>query len=109
MLKKKNRLLRISKTKNEKVFTSALFKVRISESGEKNSKFGFVVAKKVSKSAVVRNRTKRVLKKAARELLQNMVSGKNIMIVARKELDFKKEKEAFDTLFEFFKKANITK
>jgi ribonuclease P protein component len=58
MLKKQNRLGKITKTKENKLFTSPLFNLRISDNKESQIKFAFIVSKKIDKRAVIRNQTK---------------------------------------------------
>jgi ribonuclease P protein component len=48
-----------------------------------NSRFGIVISKKVSKRAVVRNRIKRRIKGALRELIAQMCPGRLVTIVCR--------------------------
>jgi ribonuclease P protein component len=48
-----------------------------------NSRFGIVIGKKVSKRAVVRNRIKRRIKGALRELIIRIRPGKLVTIVCR--------------------------
>lgn len=92
MLKKKNRLKKISGAKGKNINTP-LFNLKVSESADKNTKFGFVVSKKISKKAVLRNKTKRVLQKAAREILEKTQKGKNIIIYAKKTFTYKDSEE----------------
>ena len=86
MLKKQNRLSRITRKREDKLFTFPLFNLRVSDNGEKITKFAFVVSKKIDKRAVVRNRTKRVLRSAAEEIVKKSEIGKNIVIVSKKAL-----------------------
>ncbi|HYM65526.1 MAG TPA: ribonuclease P protein component [Candidatus Sulfotelmatobacter sp.] len=92
MLKKKNRLKKI-KGASGKTINTPLFSLKISQSGEKETKFGFVVSKKISKKAVLRNKTKRVLQEAARGALEKVASGKNIIIYAKKNFTYKDTEE----------------
>ncbi len=48
-----------------------------------NSRFGIVISKKVSKKAVVRNRIKRRIKGALRELIDRIRPGRLVTIVCR--------------------------
>jgi ribonuclease P protein component len=109
MLKKINRLsnLRI-KAKSQK-FENPLLSVKIASSDEDETKFGFVVSKKIDQRAVVRNKTKRVLKKAARQLLNKLDKGKNIIVYAKAKVDFTQEKAIEKNLEQVFKKAEIIK
>jgi ribonuclease P protein component len=47
------------------------------------SRFGIVIGKKVSKKAVVRNRIKRRIKGALRELISQILPGRLVTIVCR--------------------------
>ena len=71
MLKKKNRLKKITGAIG-KTISTPLFNLKISESGEEETKFGFVVSKKVSKKAV---------------------TGKNIIIYAKTTFTYKDTEE----------------
>ncbi len=102
MLKKENRLKKVAGTKG-KVIETPLFNIKISKSGEKVSRFGFVVSKKVSKKAVLRNKTKRVLAQSARELLKSLGEGKNVIVYAKKLLTFKQLEEVKKSLQEALK------
>lgn len=109
MLKKKNRLGKIKKTRQSKFFASPNFNVRISENKEKETRFGVVVSKKTSKKAVLRNKTKRVIRDIIKTHLNNILKGKDIIIVSKKKLNKKTRKEAEVELLDVFKKANIIK
>ena len=92
MLKRENRLSRILRRVGEKKYFSPLFQVRISENNDNKARFGFIVSKKIDKRAVVRNKTKRVLRDAAKTLIDNVL-GKDIIIIAKKDLSFKEKEE----------------
>jgi ribonuclease P protein component len=103
MLKRENRLAKIIKIVGEKKYNSALFTARVSENKENKVRFGFVVSKRIDKKAVVRNRTKRVLRDAAAEFIGNL-SGKDIVVVAKKSLDFSQKEEVAKEFSSIFKK-----
>lgn len=109
MLKKQNRLAKISQKNKGRVFTSHLFNIRVTEGKSKESKFGFVVSKKVNKSAVLRNRTKRVLKKIIKDNLEKIVQGKEVVIVSKKDLNWEDIKETEEALISILEKAKILK
>lgn len=106
MLKRENRLKITGKNSPVRVFNSPLFIAKISD-GSGSTKFGFVVSKKVSKSAVVRNRAKRVLRESAGEVLKKIIPGKNILIISKSELGFEQKEEVVDSLIKVFTKAEI--
>jgi ribonuclease P protein component len=86
MLKKQNRLGKITRRKGDKHFTFPLFNLRVSDNRERTTKFAFIVSKKIDKRAVVRNRTKRVLRSAAEEVIKKFGIGKDIVIISKKAL-----------------------
>ena len=92
MLKRENRLSRIARKIDDKKYFSPLFNVRISDNKDGKVRFGFVVSKRIDKRAVVRNRTKRVLRNVAEEFI-NELKGKDIIVVAKKSLTFKEKIE----------------
>lgn len=109
MLKKQNRLSVIRKNTEDAFFSSPLFNIAISGGNETNVRFGFVVSKKISKKAVVRNRTKRVLQYAAGSMLTKIKPGNKITLIAKKELDFLQKEETENTLKELLIKAKLVK
>lgn len=92
MLKRENRLSKITRRVGENKYFSPFFQVRISENKESKARFGFIVSKKIDKRAVVRNQTKRVLRSAA-EAFINHLGGKDIIVTAKKPLTFKEKGE----------------
>jgi len=92
MLRRENRLSRIARKIDDKKYFSPLFNVRISDNKDGKVRFGFVVSKRIDKRAVVRNRTKRVLRNVAEEFI-NELKGKDIIVVAKKSLTFKEKIE----------------
>jgi ribonuclease P protein component len=103
MLKRENRLAKITHRADEKKYFSPLFNIRIAESKDGKTRFGFVVAKKVDKKAVVRNRTKRVLRDAVKDFLKDL-TNKEIVIVAKKSLTFKEKAEVIKEFKNIFNK-----
>src|SRR5450830_1883118 len=97
MLKRENRLSRILRRVGEKKYFSPLFQVRISENNDNKARFGFIVSKKIDKRAVIRNQTKRVLRSAVEPFINN-ATGKNIIIVAKKNLLPKEKDEVIKEL-----------
>lgn len=109
MLKKQNRLSKITYKTNDTFFSSPLFNLRISDNGEEVSRFGLVVSKKISKSAVARNKIKRSLRIAIENNLEKISSGKNIIIIAKKEFVDAEKEVLGEKFIEVIKKANILK
>jgi ribonuclease P protein component len=107
MLKKRNRLSKPFAKKNALNFSSSLFNIKIYDSSEEVSRFAFIVSKKISRSAVLRNKTKRVLAKAAEETIKKIKETKDIVIIAKKQLEFSQTNNAKEALEEVFRKAKI--
>jgi ribonuclease P protein component len=105
MLKKQNRLGKITKTKENKLFTSPLFNIRISDNKENKTRFAFIVSKKIDKRAVIRNRTKRVLRSAVEEIIEKLKTGKDIVIISKKALVPEQTKEVLAALESTFRKT----
>lgn len=109
MLKKENRLSKVSNKNNSSFLNSAFFNIRISDNKEKESRFGVVVSKKTSKKAVFRNKTKRIIRNIITENIDRIKKSKDIIIVSKKVLNKTVKKEAEIELLDLFKKAEIIK
>ena len=107
MLKKQNRLGKITRKKGDRLFTFPLFNLSVFDNKEKTTRFAFIVSKKIDKRAVIRNRTKRVLRSVVEEMVGKTSGGKNIVIVSKKALMFNQKKEAFEILQDTFRKIGI--
>ena len=107
MLKKQNRLQRINKSKEAVTFSTPLFNLKISKNVEGSKKFGFIVSKKVSKSAVIRNKTKRIIRSVIEEDLEKIASGKDFLIISKKQLEWKQKEQVKEILENTFKKAKV--
>ncbi|MBL7150438.1 ribonuclease P protein component [Candidatus Microgenomates bacterium] len=71
--------------KKGKRFSFPLFNLVVCQQSQLlNSRFTFVVSTKISKKAVVRNRTKRLLSEAVRLLLPQIKKGFDIIFFAKK-------------------------
>jgi len=107
MLKKQNRLARIIRKSKGSAYSSPFFSIKIYDGEEKTTRFGFIVSKKISGKAVVRNRTKRVLRAAAGSLVTQINPAKDIIVFSKKELNFKQAEDALKSMTEIFTKARI--
>ena len=78
-------------------------------SASKETRFGIVVSKKTSKKAVLRNKTKRVIRNIISQNLDRISKSKDIIIVSKKILGKGLKKEAEQELVDLFKKIKIIK
>lgn len=85
MLAKKHRLPKGVRIKNGRTFSSRFFLLKTGENNEGLSRFGFLVSKKISKSAVIRNRIKRQIRRCIEENLNNIISGVDMLFIAKNE------------------------
>lgn len=115
MLFRENRLK--NKKDFEKIFEQGkgfkqdfLF-LKIIENNLKKARFGFVVSKKVSKKAVVRNKIKRRLREIVRNKLkqEQIKIGIDGVLVALQGIDEKEFEEIEKIIDTLFNKAGITK
>jgi ribonuclease P protein component len=107
MLKKQNRLGRVARTKDDRLFTSPLFNLRISDNKENRIKFAFIVSKKIDKRAVVRNQTKRILRSAVESIIDKIELGRNVIVISRKVLAPEQKEQVNESMGEIFRKAGI--
>ncbi len=85
MLKKENRLTSFSLSGSKNIATP-LFNLKISQNNSECSRFGFIVSKKVSSSAVVRNSAKRKVRSIIEEKLENIEKGFDLAFYLKKEI-----------------------
>lgn len=73
------------------------------------SRFGFVVSKKVSKKACIRNRIKRVLREIARKEIGLCKTGLDIVVVARPGIETINFQSMEELLIALLKKSKTLK
>lgn len=111
MLPKTNRL---QKEKDiEKVFKEGkgskedFLVLKVIKNNLKNPRFGFIVSKKVSNKATIRNRIKRQLRSLIQENLKSVNPGQDILILALPGLENKDFWEIEEVINKLLKKARI--
>lgn len=111
MLPKINRLTK--KKDLERVFKKGkgvkegLLILRTVKNNLDNSRFGFIVSKKVSKKASLRNKVKRRLRDLVRGKLKKIKKGKDNLLVALPGLETKSFRDIKETVDKLFKKAGL--
>jgi len=92
--------------KQGKGFKQGFLYLKIRKNNLDASRFGFVISKKFSKKAVIRNKTKRRLSEIIKKKLLEIKKGMDIIIVVMPgaENEFQKLEDTIDKLF---KKAKL--
>ena len=75
--------------------------------GIKDKKFLFLVSKKVSKSAVERNRIKRIMKRTTLELVNKMRKDGHVAIIAKRNCLDESSDEIKKDIYGVFKDINL--
>lgn len=111
MLPIKNRLKK--REDFAKVFSKGAFveydglSVKYLKNSLETTRIGFPVGKNYSKKAVVRNRTRRVLRVAAKECLADIKAGFDIIVLIRPTLQNIELKHTSQSLKKVLQKANL--
>lgn len=90
------------------VIRSPLFTMRIAKNNKENSRFSVVVSKAVDKSAVLRNRTKRVMLGCISEVLPKITPGYDVVIHMKKSVENDSDKNLQKTLVQSLSKGKLT-
>ena len=111
MLAKENRLKRKKDFeklfKEGKSFREKFLVLKINKNNLNSNRFGFIVSKKVSKKAPVRNKIKRRLREIVRKEIDNYQKGFDVAIIALPGTVLKDFKEIDQALTSALKKIKI--
>jgi ribonuclease P protein component len=113
MLPKENRLKK--KKDFEKAFRQGkgikqdLLFLKLLKNNLNVTRFGFIVSKKLSKKATVRNKIRRRLSEVIRTNLEGIKKGWDGVIVASPGIENKNFQEIKESISRLFKKANLIK
>lgn len=86
-LKKKNDFARI--LRQGKFYQDIFLSLRETKNDLSQTRVGFIVSKKVSKKATIRNKVKRRLREAVRDELNKLKLGKDIVFFTKKGIEDK--------------------
>ena len=75
---------------------------------KKVNRLGITVSKKIG-NAVVRNRARRIIKESYRQLESNLITGYDIVIVARRRIITMNQKDVQKALDQEFQKTGLSK
>jgi ribonuclease P protein component len=81
--------------------------LRIVKNHEQKSRFGFVVSKKVSAKATIRNKVKRRLRDAISNQLKHIAKPADVVIIALPGIEKKKFSEIQEAIMHSFKKLKL--
>lgn len=81
--------------------------LKVKKNKSKKLRFGFVVSKKISKKAVVRNKIKRRLREVVKEKIKKIDKDFDIIIIALPGAETKNFQEFRITIEKLFKKAGV--
>jgi ribonuclease P protein component len=93
--------------KNSKSLRSNLFILKISQNNLGLSRFGFVVSKKISKKAVVRNKIKRRMSEAIKAQAEKVKSGTDLVFVTLSGIEKKEFSEIKEAINNALLKARL--
>lgn len=93
--------------KQGKKFSGETFGLLVLPTGQKFSRFGFLLSNRLSKKATLRNRTKRRLREAVRKLLFWVKPGFDVVFLGRKRLLEESSAQINPEMEKVFKKAGL--
>lgn len=102
-LRKKNDFERVMRSKTSKSAATSFLKAKVFFSEEENTRIGFVVSKKVSKKAILRNKIKRRLREAARKMIPGLKPGFDVVVFTTPDIvrnDYSQIEKALAALFQ---------
>jgi len=108
-IKKKKDFEKIFK-KKEKSFRNKLFVLKISENKLPYTRFGFVVSKKISSKATIRNKIRRRISSVVRSQKEKLKSGLDLIIIVlpgAEKGNFSETKEATIEILQKAKCLNL--
>lgn len=106
-LRKKKDFERVLKNQQSQAVAVYFLGGKFLENGLSKIRVGFVVSKKISKKAVIRNKIKRQLREIVRPKIKNFEQGVDLIIFTKPEILGKNFLEIKKAVDELFKKANI--
>ena len=93
--------------KKGKSFRNNFLILKIAQNNLKESRFGFIISKKVSKKAILRNKIKRRLRDIIRQNIKDIKKGIDVVLIILPGLEKKNFLEIKEILNTLFKKAGL--
>jgi ribonuclease P protein component len=95
--------------RNGKYLSSDLISIKFFSNSIGTTRIGFIVSKKISKKAVLRNRIKRILRESTRRYLDKIKEGYDIIIIAKEKMKEIESNEVIKEMEYLLNKANLIK
>ncbi|MBI3337423.1 MAG: ribonuclease P protein component [Candidatus Staskawiczbacteria bacterium] len=93
--------------KEGKSFKSTFLVLKAVKNNLKENRFGFIVSKKVSKKAILRNKIKRNLRDIVRQNIKDIKSGVDVVLIVLPDFGKKNFSEIKEILNNLLKKAGL--
>jgi len=113
MLKKQHRITKDKEFeavfKKGQIFFSPFFNIKIAKNNRDIARFGIIINNRISKKAVIRNKSKRQLRSIIKLNLPNIIPGVDVVIMAKPAItvtEFAKLQQTFEFLL---KQAGLIK
>jgi len=107
MFSRKYRLPARSKLNHSSSYNIQSVKILISKNNTPNNRYGFVIGKKIHKSAVVRNRVRRVVRSCVEEMNAKLLKGNDMLFIIHKYAINQKRNLIYNEIEELFRKAKV--
>lgn len=88
-------------------FAQGFLSLKVVANGLEQSRFGFIVSNKISKSAVRRNRIKRLMREAVRLRWDNIKPGLDVVMMARTDISAKNFEDVDKAVENLLKRSGI--
>lgn len=107
MLKRKYRLVTWGNKERARVVHTPFFTLRVTQNTTTNTRFGFVVSKKIDRRAVVRNKVKRKIRSCIEEMKASIKPGFDLLFFAKKTAVEEERKTILDRLTIVLRQENL--
>lgn len=107
MLKKELRLPAGLRLTRFAAYRSQSFKLLASENGLTHCRCGFIISKKIDKRAVVRNRSKRLLRSCVEEIMGKLNGKYDMLFIIQKNLTDKTHDDIMSEVVSVLQKARL--
>jgi ribonuclease P protein component len=107
VFKKDNKLPAKTRLKNASVLASSFFTVKFSKNQNQEKRFAIIIGKIVDKRAVYRNKLRRRIKEALGQIIKNIKTGYDFLIIAKQQSVSVKTEEIGKELLRIFKEGKL--